>query len=402
MPDISSRDKKLFFSPIRKLTPYAEAAKKRGIKIYHLNSGQPDIKSPAIFLRKVKDVSLKTVAYEKSDGHQPLKDSLLKYYRKTGIKFADRDLMVTCGGSEALWMVFLILFEPGEECLTFDPTYTNYLTFAELAGVKMVGVPTYLKDNFLLPPVKTLESRLTSKTKAIIVTNPSNPTGAVYPDAKLNELVDFCLKHNLFIITDETYREFVYGRIKAKSFMKYPRAEQTVVLIDSLSKRYSLCGARLGVLASKNRAVMECANIIAQARLSSPTIEQYAAAFLDKVPAKYFKTINQEYHCRRDTLIKSLEQIPGVKVSHPDGAFYLIASLPVGDAEDFSRFLLNKFSDHRETVMLAPAEGFYITPGLGKNEVRIAYVLKQKDLRRAVQLIKLGLIKYQKSIKIRS
>lgn len=396
MPNISLRDKKLFFSPIRKLTPYAEAAKKRGIKIYHLNIGQPDIASPQLFLDRVKQFDQTVVAYEKSDGTNELKKSLLNYYQKIKINFEDRDLLVTTGGSEALWMVFLILFEPGDECLTFDPTYTNYLTFAELASVTMVGVPTKLADNFMLPPVQELEKSLTAKTKAVIVTNPSNPTGAVYPKAMLKDLVAFCLKHDLFIIADETYREMIYSNESAVSLTSFKEADQSVVLIDSLSKRYSLCGARLGCLASKNPVVMEMANKIAQARLSSPTIEQWAAVGLEMVPESFFEKIRNEYQARRDALISALEKISGVKVNHPDGAFYLIAQLPVKSAEDFCRFLLEKFSDKNETVMLAPAEGFYITPGLGKNQVRIAYVLNQADLKRAVELIASGLVEYKK------
>ncbi len=395
MPKISSHDQNLAFSPIRKLTPFAEAAKKRGIKIYHLNIGQPDIASPQIFLDKVKEFNQKTIAYEKSDGYQPLKDSIRKYYAKIGLAIEDSDLLVTSGGSEALWMIFLILFEPGQECLCFDPTYTNYLTFAELASVKMKGVVTKIEDNFALPPMEKLKQAVTPKTKAIIITNPSNPTGAVYSEKMLGELVDFCVEKDLFIISDETYREFIYGKIKTRSLLSYKKAEQLVVMTDSFSKRYSLCGARLGMLISKNKAVMTCANKIAQARLSSPTVEQYAASFLHDVPETYFKDVNSEYKSRRDVLVKELSQIPGVKASNPDGAFYLIAELPVDNAEDFCKFMLEKFSNKNETVMMAPAEGFYITPGEGKKQVRIAYVLKKEDLRRAVELIALGLVQYQ-------
>jgi aspartate aminotransferase len=395
MPSISSRDKNLAFSPIRKLTPFAEAAKKRGIKIYHLNIGQPDIASPKIFLDKVKEFNLKTIAYEKSDGYQPLKDSIRKYYVKMGSPIDDQDLLVTSGGSEALMMIFLILFDPGDECLCFDPTYTNYLTFAELAGVKMKGVITDIDHNFQLPSMNALKAAVTPKTKAIIITNPSNPTGAVYTAKMLEELVDFCLKKDLFIISDETYREFIYGKIKTRSLLSFKRAEQHVVMTDSFSKRYSLCGARLGMFISKNRAVMTCANKIAQARLSSPTIEQYAASFLHQTPKSYFTKVNTEYRHRRDVLVAALKQVPGVKTSVPDGAFYLIAELPVANAEDFCKFMLEKFEDKKETVMMAPAEGFYITPGVGKNQVRIAYVLRSPDLKRAVGLIRLGLLKYR-------
>jgi len=395
MPKISLRDQNLFFSPIRKLTPYAEAAKKRGVKIYHLNIGQPDIASPKIFLDKIKEFNEPVVFYERSDGTEAFKQSLLDYYRRLNLYVDLDDIVATTGGSEALWMTFAILFDPGDECLTFEPTYTNYQTFAELAGVKLKGVPTDIADNFALPPVQKLAKILTPKTKGVIVTNPSNPTGAVYSEAMLRDLVDFCLAHDLFIIADETYREFIYGKIITRSLLSFKEAEQNVVLTDSLSKRYSLCGARLGCLVSKNKIAVEMANKIAQARLSSPSIEQYAASFLGEVPESYFRNIKIEYQARRDSLVAELEKIPDIKVNHPDGAFYLIAQLPVIDAEDFCRFMLEKFSDHQETVMLAPAEGFYITPGLGKNQVRIAYVLNKQDLKRAVELIALGLLRYQ-------
>jgi aspartate aminotransferase len=399
MPDISLRDRSLAFSPIRKLTPYAEAAKKRGIRVIHLNIGQPDIASPEVFLTQIKAFNQKIVAYDKSDGNEKLKQSLLRYYHGLGINLKTEDLVVTTGGSEALMWLFFILFEPGQECLTFEPTYTNYLTFAELAGVKLRPVTTFLETNFALPPLEQINQAITKKTRAIIVTNPNNPTGAVYPRAMLEKLVALCLESDIFIIADETYREFVYDGIKTVPLLTFKKAAPLVVMADSLSKRYSLCGARLGCLVSKNKPVMEMANKIAQARLASPTIEQWAASFLDQVPADYFTTVKLEYRRRRDALIAGLESIRGVTVSHPDGAFYLIARLPVVDAEDFCRFMLEKFSHHQETVMLAPAEGFYLTPGMGINEVRIAYVLNRKDLKRAVELIALGLLQYQKYLK---
>ncbi|MDZ4229248.1 MAG: pyridoxal phosphate-dependent aminotransferase, partial [Patescibacteria group bacterium] len=389
------KNHRLAFSPIRKLTPFAESAKRRGVKIYHLNIGQPDIASPDIFLTKVKEFDQKVIAYENSDGTDAFKLSLLKYYQQFNLPVNLDDIVTTTGGSEALWMVFAILFNPGDECLCFEPTYTNYLTFAGLSEVNLKGVPTYLADNFMLPPVASLEKLLTPKTKAVLVTNPSNPTGAVYPENLLADLVEFCLRRDLFIITDETYREFIYGQMTTRSLLSFKIAEQNVVLTDSLSKRYSLCGARLGCLVSKNKSVVEMANKIAQARLSSPSIEQYAASFLGDVPNSYFSKIRAEYQTRRDTLVAGLEKIPSVKVNHPQGAFYLIAELPVKNSEAFCKFMLEKFSDNQETVMLAPAEGFYLTPGLGKNQVRIAYVLNRQDLKRAVELISLGLLKYQ-------
>ena len=394
MSKIAARAKALEFSPIRKLVPLAIAAKKRGIKIYHLNIGQPDIASPKLFLDGVKKFSDKIVAYEKSDGNEDLKQSLIKYHRRLGVKFVSSDLVVTFGGSEALAWAFFILFAAGDECLTLDPTYTNYLTFAAQGGVKLKPVLTKLADNFQIPPLSVIKKAVTKKTKGIIITNPSNPTGSVYDPKLLSALVDFCVKKKLFIIADETYREFVYGKTKFRSLLTFKKAEQLVVSADSFSKRYSLCGARLGLLASKNKAVMEAANKLAQSRLAVATIDQMAASKLHLVPQSYFKKIKSEYVGRRDELMQGLSRIDGVTFSRPDGAFYLIAQLPVKNAENFCKFMLNKFNHHQETVMLAPAEGFYVTPGMCRNQVRIAYVLNRRDLKRACELIKLGLSTY--------
>jgi len=394
MIKLSDRALELQFSPIRKLMPEATKAKERGIKIYHLNIGQPDIESPKIFLQKVKEFDEKVVVYEKSEGNSLLRSSLAEYYQRLDLNIKSEDIVVTTGGSEGLWMIFFILFNSGDECLTFDPTYTNYLTFSKLNGVNLRAVPTTLADNFNLPSMEIIKQAVTKKTKAILITNPSNPTGAVYSKKLLDELVEFCVRNNLYIISDETYREFVYSGPKAVSLLSYKQAEKLTVVVDSLSKRYSLCGARLGMLVSKNKEILEAANKIAQARLASGTIEQYAASFLLEVEPNYFETIKREYQHRRDVLIKGLEKIKGVKVSHPDGAFYLIAELPVKSAEDFCLFLLKEFEDKKETVMLAPAEGFYITPGLGKSQVRIAYVIESKALERACELISKGLTAY--------
>jgi len=397
MIKISQRAEALEFSPIRKLMPMALQAKAKGIRVYHLNIGQPDIESPKVFLKKVREFNQKVIGYEKSDGAEALKDSLVRYYRKLNLNINREDMVVTTGGSEALWMVFFILFSKGDECLTLDPTYTSYLTLAALNGVRLKAVPTYLETNFELPVIDKIKKAVTKKTKAIIITNPSNPTGSVYPKKMLKDLVDFCLKRKIFIITDETYREFVYGKTKAVSLLSFKKAKELVVLTDSLSKRYSLCGARLGAVVSKNKQVIEAVTKIAQARLASPSIEQYAASFLHQVPKEYFENVRREYKKRRDTLMKGLGQINGVKFNSPDGAFYLIAELPVKNAEKFCQFLLEKFSYQGETIMLAPAEGFYVTSGLGKRQVRIAYVLNQKDLQQACWLLKKGLEVYQRA-----
>jgi len=395
MIKISQRAQALKFSPIRKLMPMALKAKAKGIKVYHLNIGQPDIESPKVFLKKVREFNQKVIAYEKSDGTEALKDSLIRYYRRFNLNVNQEDIVVTTGASEALWMAFFILFSKGDECLTLDPTYTNYLTFSALGGVKLKAVPTYLEEDFQLPTIDKIKKSVSKKTKAIIITNPSNPTGSVYPKKMLEDLVDFCVKQGIFIIADETYREFVYEG-KAVSLLSFKKASQVVVLADSLSKRYSLCGARIGALISKNKSIMEAALKIAQARLATASIEQYAASFLHQVPKSYFTKVKDEYQKRRDILMTSLAEIEGVKFSKPLGAFYLMVELPVENAEKFCQFLLEKFSYQGETVMLAPAEGFYVTPGLGKKQVRIAYVLNQRDLQRACWLLKKGLEAYQR------
>lgn len=392
---VSRRAQDLQASPIRKLTPYALAAKAKGVKVYHLNIGQPDIESPEIFLQKIREFDQKVVAYEKSDGYEPLKQMFVDYFAKKGLGIEKEDLLVTSGGSEALGMIFFILFEAGDECITLEPTYTNYITFADFVGVKLVPVTTYLEDNFGIPGIEAIKQAVTDKTKGIIITNPSNPTGAVYSAKQLQELVDFCVEKNLFIIADETYREFVYGEAKVVSLLSFKKAEQLVVSAESLSKRYSLCGARIGALVSKNKQVIESGLKISQAKLAVAAIEQYAASFLGQVPNSFLEKIKQEYQERRDVLLASLNRIEGVKTCVPEGAFYLIAELPVEDAEDFCKFMLNDFEDGKETVMMAPAEGFYITPGMGKNQVRIAYVLKSEDLKRAGELIGLGLEQYR-------
>jgi len=394
MTQASLRAQKLDFSPIRKLVPLALKAKSRGIKIYHLNIGQPDIESPKIFLDKVRSFKKKVVAYEQSGGNQALRQSLCRYYQKVGLRINDNDMVVTHGGSEALWMAFFILLNPGEECLTLEPFYTNYTAFSQTAGVKLKTVPTYLKDDFQLPPLKEIEKAVSRKTKAVIITNPSNPTGAVYPKEMLKELVDFCVKRKIFIITDETYREFIYDNQETVSLLSFKKAEQITVLADSLSKRYSLCGARLGVLVSKNKQIVEAALKIAQARLAVATIEQEAAVHLHRVPQGYFSQVKKEYQTRRDVLMKGLSKIPGVKFNQPQGAFYLIAELPVKNAEDFCKFMLRDFNYQDETVMVAPAEGFYGTPGLGRNQVRIAYVLNSRNVKKACGLLKMGLERY--------
>lgn len=395
MQNISKRAKDLPASPIRKLVPYSQSAKKRGIHIYHLNIGQPDIPSPEIFLKQIRSYPFKTVAYEQSDGNEKLKEYLSKYYQSIGGNIDPEDLIITYGASEALLMAFYILLSEGEECLTAEPFYANYDAIAKLAGVKLKTFTTRLENNFTLPPLETITRKVNKKTKAILICNPSNPTGAVYEGKILNNIVDYCVSKKKFLIADETYREFIYEGKKIKSLLSFKKAKDLVVLTDTLSKRFSLCGARIGALVSANKDIISSALKIAQSRTSASSIDQYAATFLDKVPNNYFPKILKEYTKRRKVLIEELGKIPGIKIAKPYGAFYLIAKLPVKNSEDFCRFLLEKYNYKGETVMLSPAEGFYKTRGLGTNQVRIAYVLGEKELIKACFVLKKALESYK-------
>ncbi len=375
--------------------PLAETAKKKGIKVYHLNIGQPDISSPKIFLKKIKEYQEKVIAYDRSEGREDFLKSFCEYYRKTGVDLKTNNMIATYGGSEALFMAFCILLNKNEECLTIEPFYTNYLTIAASCDVKLKTITTNIENNFLLPPINTIEKAIGPKTKAILVCNPNNPTGALYQKEILKELVDLCYKKNIFIISDDAYRDFVYDGKKVVSLLSFKKAKDIVVACDTLSKRYSLCGARLGVLISRNEKVIAAALKLAQSRTSISSILQYAASYLNKVPENYFKKIIKEYQSRRDTLIEGLKKMPKVKFGNPGGAFYLIAQFPVKNAEDFCRFLLEDFNYHKETVMLSPVECFYLTPGLGKNQVRIAYVLNCRDLQRSCLILQKALEKYK-------
>ena len=384
-------------SPIRKLVPYAVAAKKRGIKVYHLNIGDPDIKTPTVMLKVLKSWSRNPVGYSQSQGEPEFIDSLVYYYHKVGAKFIKpEDVQVTTGGSEAIAMAFFAVCEPGEEIVVFEPFYTNYNSYAAVTGVKLVPVKTKGETGFHLPPAKEIEKKVTKKTRAILICNPNNPTGTVYTKKEMNTLFVIAKKHNLFFISDEVYREFVYDGKKHFSILSYmKRMPEKTILLDSMSKRYSLCGARLGMLVSKNRDVMAGVLRIGQGRLSSGLIDQLMAAKLTKVEKKYFREVHREYQKRRDVLYAGLKKIPEVFLEKPEGAFYTIARLPVKDAEHFCQWLLSDFNLNRETVMIAPAAGFYATPGLGKNEVRIAYVLNTRDLAKAIEILKQALVKYR-------
>lgn len=394
---VSNRLLKVPASPIRKLVPYAVAAKKKGIKVYHLNIGDPDIKTPTVMLKVLKNWSRNPVGYSQSQGEPEFIDSLVSYYKKVGAPFMGKEnIQVTTGGSEAIAMAFFAVGEVGEEVIVFEPFYTNYNSYAAVTGVKLVPVRTKGETGFHLPTNGEIEKKITKKTKAILICNPNNPTGTAYTKKEMDMLFAIAKKHNLFLISDEVYREFVYDGKKHVSILGYmKRLPEKTILLDSMSKRYSLCGARLGMLASLNREVMAGALRIAQGRLSSGLIDQLMAAKLTEVEKKYFNGVHKEYDKRRNVLYEGLKKIPGVFLEKPEGAFYTIVRLPVKDAEHFCQWLLSDFDLNKETAMIAPAAGFYATPGLGRNEVRIAYVLNSRDLRKSIEILQAALVKYR-------
>lgn len=381
-------------SPIRKLAPLADAAVQRGTKIYYLNIGQPDIESPAAALEAVKGSNLRVLEYSPSAGFASYRKGLASYYQGIGLNVEANDVIVTTGGSEALSFAMGSMLDPGDEVIIPEPYYANYFGFAQALGAKVVSVPSSIESGFALPPISALEAVITPRTKAVLVCNPGNPTGYVYRRDELEALRDMALKHDLFVIADEVYREFVYDGAEAISVLSLAGLEQHAVLIDSVSKRYSMCGARIGCMVSKNAELMGTALKFAQARLSPPTYEQIAAEAALATPASYFEAVNAEYRARRDTLVKRLNAIPGVFCPTPRGAFYAVAQLPVDDAEAFCRWMLEEFAHQGETVMMAPAAGFYAARSLGKQQVRLAYVLKQSDLERAMDVLELGLAAY--------
>ncbi|MEY4478266.1 MAG: putative aspartate transaminase AspC2 [Bacteroidota bacterium] len=381
-------------SPIRKLAPLADAAVQRGTKIYYLNIGQPDIESPAAALEAVKGSNLRVLEYSPSAGFASYRKGLASYYQGIGLNVEANDVIVTTGGSEALSFAMGSMLDPGDEVIIPEPYYANYFGFAQALGAKVVSVPSSIESGFALPPISALEAVITPRTKAVLVCNPGNPTGYVYRRDELEALRDMALKHDLFVIADEVYREFVYDGAEAISVLSLAGLEQHAVLIDSVSKRYSMCGARIGCMVSKNAELMGTALKFAQARLSPPTYEQIAAEAALATPASYFEAVNAEYRARRDTLVKRLNAIPGVFCPTPRGAFYAVAQLPVDDAEAFCRWMLEEFAHQGETVMMAPAAGFYAARSLGKQQVRLAYVLKQSDLERAMDVLEHGLAAY--------
>lgn len=381
-------------SPIRKLVPFSEAAKKQGKTVYHLNIGQPDINTPQVVLDRLKNIERTVIEYSNSEGYESYRKGLAAYYQKNGMPVNMEDIMITTGGSEALIFGFQTCFDPEDEVIIPEPFYANYNGFAQTANVKVVPVTAKIEDGFALPPIADFEAKITPRTKGILICNPGNPTGYLYSRAELEQLRELVLKHDLYLFADEVYREFCYDGAKPFSVMNLEGLEQNVILIDSVSKRYSMCGARIGAMISKNKEVMATALKFGQARLSPPTLGQIAGEAALATPQQYFDDVSTEYVKRRDLVVDALNAIPGVRCPKPSGAFYCIAELPVDDAEHFCQWMLESFEYKNATVMMAPAAGFYSTSGHGKNQVRIAYVLNTEALSAAMECLSEGLKAY--------
>ena len=396
MPSISIKGTKMPESPIRKLVPYAEEAKKKGTKIYHLNIGQPDIKTPDVALEAVKNNAVEILSYSRSEGSESYRNKLVEYYKKNKILVDNKDIIVTTGASEALIFLFSSIMDPEDEVIVAEPFYANYIAFSTATGVNVVPAICDIEDNFALPPIEDFEKLITSKTKAILICNPGNPTGYLYSKEEIEKLGLLAKKYDLFLIADEVYREFIYDGHEHFSVMQLDGLDDHTIIIDSVSKRYSMCGARVGCLISRNKQVMQTVLKFAQARLSPPTYAQIASEAALETPQSYFDDVIKEYKERRDILISELKKIKGVKVASPKGAFYCVVELPVSDTDVFSQWLLEEFNDDNETIMVAPASGFYSTPDVGKKQIRLAYVLNKKDLIRSVELLKIALEKYNK------
>ena len=395
MPSISKKGQLMPQSPIRKLVPYAEKAYKQGKTVYHLNIGQPDIKTPQIALDAVKIHSLDILAYTRSEGSEAYRQKIAAYYAKNDIKVKHDDIIVTTGGSEALLFTFGSIMDVDDEVIIPEPFYANYNGFSTASGVNIIPVISKIEDNFALPPIEEFEKLITPKTKAILICNPGNPTGYLYSQEEIQKLAAIVKKHDLFLIADEVYREFAYDGAKHYSIMQEPSLEENAIIIDSVSKRYSMCGARIGCMVSKNKQVIATALKFAQARLSPPTLAQIASEAALDTPQSYFDDVIEEYVERRNTLISELNKIEGLKVANPKGAFYCIAELPIKNSDAFAQWLLEEFDIDGETVMVAPAAGFYSTPGVGLNQIRIAYVLNKESLIKAVNIIKEALKVYK-------
>jgi aspartate aminotransferase len=395
MPSISNKGFSMPESPIRKLVPYAEKAKKEGAKVIHLNIGQPDIKTPQIALDAVKNNTISVLEYSRTEGSEVYREKLAEYYAKNDIHVTAQDIIVTTGGSEALSFTMGSIADTNDEIIIPEPFYANYNGFATAMGIKVVPVVSQIDDNFALPPIEEFEKLITPKTKAILICNPGNPTGYLYSKDEIQKLAAMVKKHDLFLVADEVYREFTYDGKEHYSILQESGLDEHAIIVDSVSKRYSMCGARIGCLVSKNNEIIKTALKFAQARLSPPTYAQIASEAALDTPQSYFNDVKEEYVERRNILIEELEKIDGVKVGRPQGAFYCIAELPVENSDDFAQWLLEEFRVNGETVMVAPAAGFYASEGLGVNQIRIAYVLDKDSLKRAVNILDKALKTYK-------
>lgn len=393
MLEISQRGQEMPSSPIRKLVPFAEAAKKKGIHVYHLNIGQPDIETPPAILNAVRNADIRTLEYSHSAGNESYRRKLVDYYRSVDIQVHHDEILVTTGGSEAILFSFFICMNPGDEVIIPEPYYANYNSFAVAAGINVVPITSNIETGFALPPIQDFEKVITSKTKAIIICNPNNPTGYLYSRQEMEDLKTICLKHNLYLLSDEAYREFCYDG-EYISALHLEGMEEHVVLIDTISKRYSATGARIGALVTKNKAVYDSAMKFAQARLSPPGLAQILGEAAVDLPHSYFDATKEEYLSRRNLLVSRLNDMPGVYCPNPGGAFYAMAKLPIDDTDRFCQWILESFSYKNRTIMLAPATGFYSTPGLGKDEVRFAYVLNKQDISDAMDCLEQALLQY--------
>lgn len=392
--NLSNRAKQAPTSPIRKFADLEAEAKKKGVRVFHFNIGQPDMDTPKMIRKTFRGFKGKIVLYAPSRGIPECLAAWQKYYLSHGINLEIEDMVVTMGGSEAIMFAMMAICDPGDEIVVFEPFYTNYAGFAAMTNVNLLSITTKTENNWHLGDIKDIEAKITDKTKAILICNPNNPTGAVYHQAELQKLVNLAYKHNLYLISDEVYREFIFNEQDHYSVLDFPEIRDRAVVIDSVSKRFNHCGGRVGCLVSRNQDLMNNVLKFAQARLAVPTLEQLSVIPLLNAPKEYTDLAREEYRKRRDIIYEILQSIPGVECSLPQGAFYIIAKLPLKDAEDFVTWMLQNFSYNNQTVMVTPAKDFYLTPGLGKNEIRIAYVLNEKNTRQAMDVFKKGLEKY--------
>ncbi|MEX0274858.1 MAG: pyridoxal phosphate-dependent aminotransferase [Flavobacteriaceae bacterium] len=394
MPNVSKKGISMPQSPIRKLVPYAEEAKKKGVHVIHLNIGQPDIKTPEIALKAVKESGIEVLAYSRTEGSEEYRTKIADYYHGHGIEVSANDIIVTTGGSEALSFAMGSIADAGDEIIIPEPFYANYNGFATAMGLTVVPVVSKIENNFALPPIEEFEQLIGPKTKAILICNPGNPTGYLYAEEEIKKLAELVKKHDLFLVADEVYREFTYDGRVHYSVLEETGIMENAIMVDSVSKRYSMCGARIGCIVSRNKDIIGTALKFAQARLSPPTLAQIASEAALDTPPSYFQEVKNEYLGRRDLLVQELKKIEGVTVGRPQGAFYCIVELPIDDADDFAQWMLEDFRVDNETVMVAPAAGFYASPGLGKNQIRIAYVLDREQIKKAVYILNEALKSY--------